>query len=84
MDTSFRYIDTELDIDSGFDPAIGPTRSETDSTQYLFRVEPRLELFDGLWEQKLAYWLHDTDRDTNDFSSSFAGSCPSAEDPKRR
>ncbi len=58
LDVSFRYIDSDLDIDAGSDFST----SDTDTQQFLFRAEPRLELFGGLWEQKLAYWLNDIER----------------------
>ncbi len=59
VDIFLRYINADTEIDAGSDPNV----SETNSTQRMLKVEPRLTLVDGLWEQKLAVWTHKIERD---------------------
>ncbi|MCZ6628556.1 MAG: TonB-dependent receptor [SAR324 cluster bacterium] len=60
VDFFFRAINADVAIDSGGDPS----RSETKLTQTMLKAEPRLLLLDGVWEQKLSVWMHETERDT--------------------
>lgn len=60
-DFYFRYIDAEIEFDSGSLPGI----AQTDSRQTIARVQPRLSLFDGKWEQTFSFSYSRVDRDND-------------------
>jgi len=70
-DAYVQYIASKVELDTGDDLS----QADTESEQLLVSVAPRLVLFDGLWEQRLRFWLHDVSRD-NDGESGF-GTLPS-------
>lgn len=59
VDFFMRYINGKVEFDAGTDPNL----SETEFEQFMFKVQPRLVLFDGLWEQKLSVWVQNIERD---------------------
>jgi len=73
VDFFVRYISADVEFD-GF---VAPNLSETRSKQFMFKVQPRLVLFDGLWEQKLGVWMHNIKRDNRGaefgFPSNYRG-----------
>jgi len=69
VDANFRYAKANSEIDSGFTQAANQV-SETDSEQLTGRIAPRLSLFDGVWEQTLAYSANRSTRDTLAFGNS--------------
>ncbi len=74
IDFWVRYVNAEVESDSGTDINI----SETESEQFIFKVQPRLVLSGGLWEQKLGVWFHTIERDNRGtgfvLPSNFRGS----------
>lgn len=70
VDAAFRYVDADVELDTGFDVL----RAETKSEQLVGRIAPRASLFDGAWEQTLAYSVNHARRDTEAFGSTrFTG-----------
>jgi len=61
VDFFIRHINGDVEFDAGTDPNL----SETESEQFMFKVQPRLVLFDGLWEQKLGVWIQNIERDNS-------------------
>ncbi len=60
---TFRYMDSESDIDDHAGSGGGDPNYKLDSEQLFFRAEPCLLLFDGRWEQKFGFSLTDQRRD---------------------
>jgi len=62
VDSVLRYIDSENDLDySGGKGGDDPNYTQ-ESEKLFLRAQGRLELFDGLWDQKLGVSLTDYDR----------------------
>jgi vitamin B12 transporter len=59
MDLFFRYVNADVEIDSGADLSL----SETNAKQLLLKAQPRLLLLDGFWEQKMGIWIHQIERE---------------------
>jgi vitamin B12 transporter len=56
VDASFRFLDARTEIDGFGAPA-------SDTSQYALALSPHLQLFDGLWEQRLTYSFHRAERE---------------------
>lgn len=70
IDLGFRYVDADVEIDSGGSPG----SSYADARQFVGRVAPRASLFDGAWEQTLAWSVNHARRDSLAFGRSrFTG-----------
>jgi len=73
VDFFIHYIDADVEFDSGTNFGI----SQTESEQFIFKIEPRIILLDGVWEQKFSIWAHTIDRENAGtgfaFPSDFLG-----------
>ncbi|HIE65027.1 MAG: TonB-dependent receptor [Nitrospira sp.] len=59
VDLFVRYVSADVEFDAGSDPKL----SETESEQLMLKIQPRLMLFNGLWEQNLGIWIHNIERE---------------------
>ncbi len=66
VDLVGRVIDADVEFDDG---VVGV--SQTEYQQYIFKVEPRLVLADGRWEQRLSLWVNRVERDNTGIGFSY-------------
>ena len=61
VDVFLRFIDSQIEFDDNFFGV--HNTAQTDSEQFIFKVEPHVTLMDGAWQQKLGVAVHDLGRD---------------------
>jgi len=61
IDLYLRFIDSQIEFDDNFFGVHNTT--QTDSEQFIAKVEPYLTLMDGSWRQKLGVSVHDLKRE---------------------
>ena len=61
VDLYLRYIDSQIEFDDNFFGVHNTT--QTNSEQWIVKVEPHLTLMDGSWRQKLGVSVHDLKRE---------------------
>ncbi len=76
LDVMVRYLDADLEVDAGSDPANARELTE----QTVFQIRPHWFAFDGRWEQKLALSSFEIERDNRfAFPSRFEGTILAAD-----
>jgi len=73
IDFVARAMQGHSEIDNGGGAGQDDPNHTFDSSQYLFRVAPRLMLFDGFWEQTLAFSVTNSKFDDNNPLDSMNG-----------